>query len=216
MRVAIVTGGTKGIGKAITKKFRDEGIRVAVVARSDAPDCDLYIQHDLSIGAGDVVRQIYNEFGRLDILVNNAGSHEGSHEGNHQLMALTPYLLAKEAAWYMKEGRIINILSISAVQGARNIAGYVMAKHAALGLTRALALELAPDIHVNGIIPGLIDTDMTSNYTQSRRELLDSLIPANRFGQAEDVAEAAWFLVNSRYIYGHSLVVDGGWMVKNG
>ena len=212
MRVAIVTGGTKGIGKAITKKFRDEGIRVAVVARSDAPDCDLYIRHDLSTGAGEVVRRVYDEFGRLDILVNNAGSHEG----NHQLMALTPYLLSKEAAWYMKAGHIINILSISAVQGARNIAGYVMAKHAALGLTRALALELAPDVHVNGIIPGLIDTDMTSNYTQSRRELLDSLIPAHRFGQAEDVAEAALFLANSNYIYGHSLVVDGGWMVKNG
>jgi NAD(P)-dependent dehydrogenase (short-subunit alcohol dehydrogenase family) len=215
LRVAIVTGGSKGIGKAIAKKFRDEGIRVAVVARSDAPDCDLYIRHDLSTGAGDVVKQVYDEFGQLDILVNNAGSHQ-SYEADYKLMADAPYQLSKQAARYMTEGHIINILSTSSIQGVRNVLGYVMAKHAALGLTRALALELAPDIHVNGIIPGLIDTDMTSNYTQSRRELLDSLIPAHRFGQAEDVAEAAWFLANSRYIYGHSLVVDGGWMVKNG
>ena len=213
MRFAIVTGGTRGIGKAIVRKFREEGIKVAVVARSKTPpDCDLYIRHDLSTGAGDVVKQVFREFGRLDILVNNAGSHQG----NYQLMALTPYQLAQEAALYMITGHIVNILSISAIQGARNITDYIMAKHAALGMTKALAIEFAPEIQVNGIIPGLINTDMTRNYTQSRRELLENLIPAHRFGQVDDIAEAVMFLVNSRYIYGQSLVVDGGWMVKNG
>lgn len=212
MRVAIVTGGSKGIGKAIARKFREEGIKVAVVARTDAPDCDLYIQHDLSTGAGDVVKQVYDKFGQLDILVNNAGSHKG----NYQLMALTPYKLAQDACLHMITGHIVNILSISAIQGARNVTDYIMAKHAALGMTRALAIEFAPEIHVNGVIPGLINTDMTRNYTQGRRELLENLIPAHRFGQAEDIAEAVMFLVNSRYIYGQSIIVDGGWMVKNG
>lgn len=215
MRVAIVTGGTRGIGKAITRKFREQDIKVAVVARTEASDCDLYIQHDLSTGAGDVVKQVFNKFGQLDILVNNAGSH-GSYEQDIKLMADTPYHLSMQAAAHMLGGHIVNILSTAALQGVRNIAGYVIAKHAGLGMTRALALELAPEIHVNAVIPGLISTDMTGNYTQSRRELLENLIPAHRFGQVDDIAEAVLFLVNSRYIYGQSLVVDGGWMVKNG
>ena len=89
-------------------------------------------------------------------------------------------------------------------------------KHGLLGVTRALAIELAPDIHVNAVAPGLIDTDMTKDIEPERRALLESITPAGRFGQPEEIADAVMFLANSTFIYGQTIIIDGGWMCKNG
>jgi 3-oxoacyl-[acyl-carrier protein] reductase len=113
-------------------------------------------------------------------------------------------------------GHIVNVLSTAAFQGARNIAGYVAAKHGLLGLTRAMAVELAPRIHVNAIAPGLVETDMTKDIPADRRALLESITPSGRFCKPEEIADALMFLVNSTGIYGQTITVDGGWMVKNG
>jgi 2-deoxy-D-gluconate 3-dehydrogenase len=135
-------------------------------------------------------------------------------------MVKTPFYMSQLAAGHMlatkRSGHIINILSTSAFQGARNISGYVVAKHALLGLTRAMAVELAPTIRVNAVAPGLTETDMTKDITPERRALLESITPAGRFVQPAEVADAVMFLINSTAIYGQVITVDGGWMCKNG
>jgi NAD(P)-dependent dehydrogenase (short-subunit alcohol dehydrogenase family) len=225
--IALVTGGTRGIGLAIVKALKAAGHVVAVVGRSsNAPDCDLYIQEDLQYHSRAVTRVI-SELGGLDILVNNAGCNSSipfleydNLESDLDLMVKTPFYMSQLAAAHMQatkhNGHIINILSTSAFQGARNVSGYVTAKHALLGLTRAMAVELAPMIRVNAVAPGLTETDMTANITQERRELLNSITPAGRFVQPAEVADAVMFLINSTAIYGQVITVDNGWMCKNG
>lgn len=224
--IALVTGGRRGIGLAIVKALKQAGYKVAVVAESkDAPDCDLYIQQSLIMSTASIVPRVVSELGGLDIVVNNAGIqvHAPLREYDvHQfkaqqsLMVTSAFEISQAAAGFMDKGHIINILSTAAFQGARNIVGYVTAKHALLGMTRALAVELAPDIHVNAIAPGLIDTDMTAEMSTERKQLLNSITPAGRFGTPEDIADAVMYLIESKYIYGETMFVDGGWMVKNG
>jgi NAD(P)-dependent dehydrogenase (short-subunit alcohol dehydrogenase family) len=223
---ALVTGGTKGIGLAIVQALKAAGHVVAVVGRSNnAPDCDLYINDDLRYFS-IAVKQTIDRFGGIDILINNAGHNVsapfveyGDLNDDLRLMVETPFYLSQQASRYMLAhggGHIINILSTSAFQGARNISGYVVAKHAMLGLTRAMAVELAPLIRVNAVAPGLTDTDMTAGIAQDRRALLESITPGGRFVQPAEVADAVMFLINSTAIYGQVITVDGGWMVKNG
>lgn len=189
-----------------------------MLARSGAPDCDLFISYDLRSRLDpSLISRVVDHFGQIDILVNNAGSQAGALDDHLALMLHAPYRLSMYAKEYMQSGgHIINVLSTSAIQGARGIKDYIIAKHAALGLTRALALEFAPDIHVNAVSPGLTETSMISHFTKERHDLLDSVIPAHRFGKADEIADAVMYLVNSSYVYGHNLIVDGGWMVKNG
>jgi len=229
--IALVTGGSRGIGAACVRALRDAGHTVAVVARGkEAPECDLYIRNDLAnfFERNPVVPEVIDKLGGIDILVNNAGEqyhqeftayNSGAWREQIELMLTVPFFLSQAAARHMLThggGHIINILSTSAFQGARNISGYVAAKHGLLGLTRAMAIELAPTIRVNAIAPGLMDTGMTSSYIDlQRRELLESITPAGRFGKPEEIADALLFLIGSSYIYGQTIVVDGGWCVKN-
>jgi NAD(P)-dependent dehydrogenase (short-subunit alcohol dehydrogenase family) len=224
--IAMVTGGGRGIGLAITQALRKAGHIVAVVGRSDnAPDCDLYIQQDLC-HYSSAVKTAISKLGGIDILVNNAGEQTQADflnyyylENDLALMVVAPFNLSQQAAKYMlahNGGHIINILSTASFQGARNISGYITAKHALLGLTRSMAVELAPKIHVNAVAPGLTETDMTSNITGKRKELLESITPAGRFCKPEEIADAVLFLINSTAIYGQVITVDGGWMAKNG
>ena len=228
--IALVTGGSRGIGAACVRALKDAGHTVAVVARGkEAPECDLHIEANLTWSdRSDVVEAVVDGLGGLDILVNNAGSQHHAPLLDYQpsdwdyqisLMLTAPFILSREAARHMLAhggGHIVNILSTSAFQGARNISGYIAAKHGLLGLTRAMAIELAPTIRVNAIAPGLMDTGMTSSYIDlQRRELLESITPAGRFGKPEEIADALLFLIGSSYIYGQTIVVDGGWCVKN-
>jgi NAD(P)-dependent dehydrogenase (short-subunit alcohol dehydrogenase family) len=224
--IALVTGCTRGIGLAIVQALKKQGHTVAGVGRSDnAPACDLYIHDDLRYFS-NAVKQTIDRFGGIDILINNAGANVSvpfieydNLESDLDLMVRTPFYLSQRAAEYMLAhggGHIINILSTSAFQGARNMSGYVVAKHALLGLTRAMAVELAPLIRVNAVAPGLTETDMTAGIAQDRRALLESITPAGRFVQPSEVADAVMFLINSTAIYGQVITVDNGWMVKNG
>lgn len=218
----IVTGGSRGIGKAIVRSLRAQGHKVAVISRTKPEtDCDLWVRQDLYMDHSGIVDYIVNKLGDLDILVNNAGVQVKDPDVEQfryqlDLMVTVPYALSMQAAKHMKRGHIINILSISSFQAGRHIAGYVAAKHGLLGLTRALALELAPDIHVNAVAPGLIETAMTANLTQERRDFLNSITPAGEFGKPEDIAGAVMYLIGSNYIYGQTIIVDGGWLIKNG
>jgi len=230
MTVALVTGGSRGIGAAIVKAFRDAGYKVASVSRTLA-DCDYCIRADLSQihERAFIVNAIVDTMGGLDILVNNAGSqgHRPFVEteitqwnDKLELMLTAPFDLSQQAAKYMLRhggGHIVNILSTSSFQGARNIAPYVAAKHGLLGLTRAMAIELAPDIHVNAVAPGLTATNMTDEYISAdRRKLLESITPAGRFGRPEEIADAVLWLTRTSYVYGQTIIADGGWLAKNG
>jgi NAD(P)-dependent dehydrogenase (short-subunit alcohol dehydrogenase family) len=227
----LVTGGSRGIGQAMVKALRAAGHVVAVASRTEAGECDAFFQVDLSkvYERFRLISNVADALGGLDVLVNNAGTQGHAQftdvaysQWNYQLelMLTAPFDLSQQAAKYMLAhdgGHIVNVLSTSAFQGARNIAPYVAAKHGLLGLTRTMAVELAPKIRVNAIAPGLTDTDMTHAYiTPERRALLESITPAGRFGKPEDIAGALLYLINSEFVYGQTIVVDGGWLAKNG
>jgi 3-oxoacyl-[acyl-carrier protein] reductase len=228
--ICLVTGGSRGIGAAIVRAMKAAGHTVAVASRTEAADCDLFLPCDLTdeLRRFTVVQRVIDTLGGLDVLVNNAGvqAHTPFVEyplstWNTQLdlMLTAPMILSQQAARWMLDhdgGHIINILSTSAFQGARNIAGYVAAKHALLGLTRAMAIELAPKIRVNAVSPGLTSTSMTDQYiTADRRRLLESLTPAGRFCMPEEIADAVMYLVSSTAVYGQTVTVDCGWAAKN-
>lgn len=228
-RVAVITGGRRGIGLAITEAFQAAGIYTVVVAKSADGPGDKYIACDLTDTHARefLIPEIFTETGRIDILINNAGMQRefdpikwplGNFRLCLELMLIAPFDLSRNFAVYSHPGmHIVNILSTSAFQGARNHCGYVAAKHGLLGLTRALAIEWAPQIHVNAVAPGLTETDMAREYiTPERKAFLESITPSGRFVKPESVAEAVLFLVNSTDIYGQTIIVDGGWMVKNG
>lgn len=241
-QVALVTGGRRGLGRAMALGMADAGARVAVVAASsEASDLQrelagrgvdfLYIQADLTRRneREGLVSRVVEHFGRLDILVNNAGLQQKRSAVDYATDAwdvdiellLTAVLdLSQQAARHMIPqgyGKIVQIASISSFQGARNIIGYSTAKHGLVGLTKCLANEWAAlGINVNAIAPGIFETDMAAQTLADpiKTAELKGRVPAGRFGAPEDIVGPLLFLVSnaSRHVHGHVLLVDGGWM----
>jgi len=241
-KVALITGGRRGLGKAMAIGLAKAGVNIAVIAKSE--DCSelaheinktdielFYLNADLSVKENrkGLIDRVVKHYGKLDILVNNAGiqhqsdifnySHEQwDHDLNLMLTAI--FDLSQQAARVMMKqggGKIIQIASISSFQGARYIAGYVTAKHGLVGLTKSLANELAgKNINVNAIAPGLFETDMASQVLKDpvKSSELKGRIPAGRFGKPEDIVGPLIFLASeaSNHVHGHILLVDGGWM----
>lgn len=241
-RVALVTGGRRGLGLAIAAGLVGAGAKVAVAA--SAPDAGelperlrtaggewAYFQADLAAReprqrlVADVVRR----FGRLDILVNGAGIQHrqpaldfdlGKWDEIVSLMLTGVFELCQQAARVMEDqggGKIINIASVCSLQGGWTIPAYTAAKHGVAGLTKALANEwAAKNIHVNAIAPGYFDTDMCAGIMADpvREPKIRERIPAGRWGQPGDLVGPVLFLASdaSNYVDGHMLVVDGGWM----
>jgi 3-oxoacyl-[acyl-carrier protein] reductase len=224
-RVAIVTGSSRGIGKAIAKLFASEGARVVVnysksekeaLAVVDEIKRDggraIHLQADIS-KSDDVrkmVKKTVQEYNGVDILVNNAGVHFAKdffditeYEWNRTIDVNLKgaYLCSKEVAPIMikqKRGRIINISSNSGEyhQSAMRFVEYVVSKAGMNGLTRALALKLGPYIRVNAILPGYISTEMVAHFTPEDEKMLMNETAVKRFGNVEDVAYAALFLAS--------------------
>jgi len=243
-RVALVTGGNGGLGRAMALGLRDTGARVIVTGRDGAKNArvaaelgddgavvTLDVRDEESVAAtmGEVVEQ----FGRLDILVNNAGVVLSNGPITEMLRSewdvvietnLTgAFLCAKHAARGMIRGghggKIINIASIYGLYGPPDFAHYPSAKAGLLGLTRALAVELAPhDIQVNAIVPGWFQTGMTGDMpTTALGEQIRRKTPAGRWGRPKDLVGAAVFLAShgSDFITGAQLPVDGGYLVAD-
>jgi 2-deoxy-D-gluconate 3-dehydrogenase len=243
-RVALVTGGNRGLGRAIAVGLAQAGADVAVACRSGQADetlaavaaagrRGLAIAADLSepAAAAPLVERAAAELGRLDILVNNAGiirraaALETSLEDWQAVLDVnlsSVWTCAQAAGRLMAPqggGKIITIASLLSFQGGIRVPAYAAAKHAVVGLTKALANEWAPlGINVNAIAPGYMVTDNTTalRADPGRSRQIGERIPAGRWGEPEDLAGAAVFLAAraSDYVHGHTLVVDGGWMAR--
>ena len=245
-RKALVTGGASGIGAAIALGMAQAGADVAITCRKRGPgdlgerieaeggrfhaaNCDL---SELDAAAAEaLVTEVAGALGGIDILVNNAGVIRREPAATHseadwrEVLSVgldAPFFLAQAAGRRMAEqgsGRIINMGSVLSFQGGILVPSYVAAKHAVVGMTRALCNEWASEgITVNAIAPGYIETDMTSALRQDDNRARDLLarIPAGRWGRPEDIAAVAVFLASdaAAYVNGHALAVDGGWLCR--
>ena len=241
--VALVTGGSRGIGRAICLELARQGAAVAVNYAGNAQAAQETVEACRALGVqaeafqADVsdpaaceglIAQVKERFGRLDILVNNAGvTRDGL------LMTAKPedfdkvldtnlkgaYFCMKAAAKVMmrqRYGRIVNLSSVVGLRGNPGQTGYAASKAGVLGLTKAAAKELASrNITVNAVAPGFIETDMTAVLPEKAKTAMLSTIPMAAPGQPEDVARAAAFFARpeSAYITGQVLCVDGGMAV---
>lgn len=236
MKKVLITGGTRGIGLACVKAFAEAGYDTAVVYRNSEASanelkakygtevykCDLADREDLLFVLGKIKSDFPEGF---DVIINNAGISSRkmmcdiSDNEWDDMLAVTltaPFIITRELSPFMVKrgnGRIINISSIWGEHGASCEVHYSAAKAGLIGLTKASAMELAPSgVIVNCICPGVIDTDMNADLTDSEREELKNSIPLCRFGAAEEVAKTALFLASesSGYMIGQILTVDGG------
>ncbi len=239
-QVALVTGGSRGIGRGIVKAFAAEGAKVAFVYRGNQAAADSLIQEITQAGGtvlalqADVtdpqaaqacVERIEQEWGALGILVNNAGIIRDDlfirmePEAWQSVLATNlggTYNYCRAVAYHMmrrRRGRIINVSSVAAEHVNQGQANYAASKGAINALTRALAVELASrGVTVNAIAPGFIETDMSEAVRNKAGDLIKKFIPMRRLGQPEDIARVAVFLASddAGYITGQVLTVDGG------
>jgi 3-oxoacyl-[acyl-carrier protein] reductase len=239
-QVAIVTGGSRGIGRGIVKAFAAEGARVGFVFRGNQAAADslvsevakaggtaLALQADVTDPAGvqTIVERIESEWQRIDILVNNAGIIRDDLFVRMEPEAWKSVLdtnlggtfnFCKAVAYTLmkqRHGRIINISSVAAEYVNMGQANYAASKGAINAFTRALAVELASrNVTVNAIAPGFIETDMSEAVRNKAGDMIKKIIPMRRLGQPEDIARVAVFLAgpDSGYMTGQVLTVDGG------
>ncbi len=239
-KIAIVTGGSRGIGKSIALALAGEGAHVVFTFKSAASAAEdvkkeieskgrkaLAVQSDAKdfAAAALVVETVIKEWQRVDILVNNAGitkdgllirMSEQDWEDVLDTNLKSAFNFSKAVCRQMmaqRQGRIVNISSISGVIGNAGQANYAAAKAGMIGLTKSLAKELASrNIQVNCIAPGFVDTDMTEKLTPQQKEALMNIIPMKRTAKPEEIADAVVFFSSpaSSYVTGQVLCVDGG------
>ncbi len=229
MRTALVTGGTRGIGRAIAMRLTQGGYRVVTTARHPPanPDPD-FIPCDVANAASvnTLFLQIKQRFGQLDVLINNAGSAgandlSGTDDLWHAIIGSNlhgTYHCCKAALPLLPDntGRIVNMASVLGLRGVPDQTAYCAAKHAVVGFTRSLALALAPrGITVNAICPGWVDTPMAeSRYKElgMTKEQAAAGVPTGRIATPAEIADAVVWLLRpeSRGITGHALPIEGG------
>jgi len=239
-KVALVTGGSRGIGRAIALGLAEQGARVAVNYVSNAAAADEVVQaigargHEAMAIQGDVskaddAKRIVDEsiakYGSLHILVNNAGQTADdlllrmSEDAWDTVMAVNlrgAYLCTKAALRPMirqRWGRIINVSSVAGLVGNPGQANYAAAKAGLIGFTKSVAKEVASrNVTANAIAPGLVKTEMTAGLTEAQQQAVLGFVPLGRWATPEEIAPSAVFLASeeARYITGAVLAIDGG------
>lgn len=243
-RVVLVTGSSRGLGKAMALEFAKKGYKVAVhYAQSEGPAQEVAqairdAGGEASIFSADVsnaeactnlIKAVTTEFGRLDILVNNAGitkdtlalrMKEADWTSVLDTNLSSAFHLSKTALRGMLKnnwGRIINISSVVGIIGNIGQANYVAAKAGLIGLSKALAKEYAgKGVTVNAVAPGLIESDMTAHLAAELKTSYLQQIPVGRFGKPEEVAKVVVFLASddASYVNGQTIAVDGGMVTQ--
>lgn len=240
-KVAVVTGGTRGIGRAIAEELSSRGARVAVIGRdaataaavaSDLPGEAIGVAVDLSHpdGPAAMVHEVALELGPIQLLVNNAGIGMGKpslevERGEWQtlldvnLTAVFFCSTAVAAAMPPEGGAIVNISSVAGLAGIPERAAYCATKAAVVGLTRELAVEWAPTIRVNCLAPGYVRTDLADAMIKAGRvdpSAVESRSPAGRYADPAEMARVAAFLLSddASFINGQTVVADGGWLAN--
>ncbi len=240
MKNIIITGASRGIGRAIAIRLAREGYRVAInYYRNDEAAKDVLRLIEQEGGSGELyqadvsryeeveamVKKFYSAYGKIYGLVANAGIYirrnirEMSIEDWKRTMDVNlngAFYLVKASLPYLEHhASIVFISSQLAFRGSPSSVAYSASKAGLLGLMRSLAIQLAPDIRVNAIAPGTIDTDMISNYTEEERRKREREIPLGRIGSPEDIANVVSFLLSedSSYITGATIDVNGGFYI---
>ena len=239
-KVALVTGGTRGIGRKIAEKFAENGYNLVLNYVSSNVDLEvikeafkkynnsvLILKADVSKyeECENLVKEAINKFGKVDVLVNNAGiTKDGliammKEENFSKVIDVNLkwiFNMCRNLVPYMmknKSGNIVNISSVVGIVGNAGQSNYAASKAGVIGFSKALAKELAGrNIRVNAVAPGFIDTDMTSILSDKVKENIYSQIPLKRMGKAKEVANVVYFLSSeeSSYITGQVINVDGG------
>lgn len=238
-KVAVITGGSRGIGRAIAMRLSAEGAKVAICGRNLAAAEEVVAEIEATGATGmavaaDVSRESDAEaliqasikrFGRLDILVNNAGitrdgllvrMKEEDWDAVLDVNLKGAFFTTRSALRPMlraRGGRIVNISSIAGTMGIPGQANYSAAKAGLIGFTKAVAKEVASrSITVNAVAPGFIETEMTAVLSEDRKKIYLSQIPLGRFGDPTEVAALVSFLVSEAagYITGQVITIDGG------
>lgn len=239
-KIAIVTGASRGIGRAIARTLAQNGATV-ILNYNGSPEAAEAVAAEISAAGGaaeaykcnvadtteseDFVKKVLEKYGRVDILVNNAGITRDNlivRMTEEEFTAVLDtnlkgafHMIRHLTKAFMKQrcGKIINISSVSGILGNAGQANYAASKAGLIGLTKSVARELASrNICVNAVAPGFIRTDMTEKLPESVREKAVKTIPLGKMGSPEDVAQAVLFLAGeaSDYITGQVLCVDGG------
>ncbi|MBM3245675.1 MAG: 3-oxoacyl-[acyl-carrier-protein] reductase [Candidatus Omnitrophica bacterium] len=237
---AIVTGGTRGIGREIVMMLAEEGANIAFTYLKSASDAQILVKEAQSRGAKclsyqvdvrdfdkskELIEKVKLDFGGLDILVNNAGI---TKDKALMMMSRDEWLEVVDTnlggvfnltrnviVTFLKQksGLIVNVSSVSGIIGLSRQTNYASSKAGIIGFTRSLAREVAPyNIRVNAVAPGFIETDMVSGLKEEYKNELMKRIPLARFGNAKDVANSVRFLLSDAagYITGQTIIMDGG------
>jgi len=241
-KVALVTGASRGIGRAIAAAYAEAGARVMISSRKEdalkeaASTMNGEVEW-FAANAGDeegaqaCVDATVERLGGLDILVNNAATNpymgpivgidkpraDKTVQVNQWGIVLWSGI-AWRAAMEEKGGTIINVASIGGMSVEPSIGYYNVTKAAVIHLTKQLANELAPKVRVNGLAPGLVKTDMARALWEPAEQQIAERLPLRRLGEPEDIANAALFLASDKagWMTGHTIVVDGGALVRSG
>lgn len=239
-QVVFVTGGSRGIGKAIALKYAENGYNVAINYVSDKTNVEelekefkekgaeaLIVKADVSKSeqVQEFIKAVIEKYGKIDVLVNNAGitrdmllmrMKEEDFDKVIEINLKGTFLVTKEVVPYMmkkRDGKIISLSSVVGVTGNAGQCNYSASKAGIIGFTKSIAKELASrNIRANAVAPGFIDTDMTNVLSDEVKENINKQIPMRRMGTAREIANVVYFLGSeeSSYITGQVINIDGG------